>query len=105
VFWHNIDPTQANGQFCDRGSSYRSGIYTHGATQQAAAIKSRDTLAKSAGLPGPIVTEIEPASTFYVAEDYHQDSYKTNPSHYRRYRAGCGRDARLKALWGDKAGR
>ncbi len=104
VFWRNIDPTQADGQFCDRGSQYRTGIYTHGAAQQAAALASKQALAKAGTLPGPIVTEIKPATTFYEAEAYHQDFYKKDPGHYARYREGCGRDRRLKALWGAAAG-
>lgn len=99
-FWRNIDPTQKDGQFCDRGPMYRTGIYPHTPEQQRLAEASRDQLAATGKLPGPIVTEIKPASPFYRAEDYHQDFYKKDPAHYHRYRIGCGRDARLIELWG-----
>lgn len=104
AFWHNIDPTQANGQFCDHGNQYRTGIYPHDAAQRAAAEASLEALKKSGRLPGPIVTDIKDATPFYAAETYHQDFYLKKPEHYARYRAGCGRDARLKTLWGDTAG-
>ncbi|MCB9543790.1 MAG: peptide-methionine (S)-S-oxide reductase MsrA [Myxococcales bacterium] len=103
-FWHNIDPTQKNGQFCDRGPMYRTGIYTHDAEQARLAEASRKQLEASGRLPGPIVTEIKPATPFYRAEEYHQDFYQKEPQHYHRYRLGCGRDARLVELWGDQAG-
>ncbi len=102
VFWHNVDPTQANGQFCDRGDQYRTGIFTSDPEEKALAETSRTTAA--AALEAPIVTEILPSAVFWVAEAYHQDFYKKNPAHYNRYRQGCGRDARLQQLWGDKAG-
>ncbi len=104
VFWRNIDPTQKDRQFCDRGDQYRSGIYYHDETQKALAEKTRDAIAKSGRLPGPIVTEVDPATPFYRAEEYHQDFYKKQPQHYYRYRLGCGRDQRLTDLWGDEAG-
>ncbi len=104
VFWHNIDPTQADGQFCDHGDQYRTGIYAHSPEQKVAAEASKIALEASRVLPGRVVTEIEDASAFYAAEDYHQDFYLKNPGHYQRYRTGCGRDARLKKLWGEKAG-
>ena len=104
VFWHNIDPTAANRQFCDSGSQYRSGIFYHDESQKKAADVSRAALDKSKPFKGTIVTEITAATTFYAAEDYHQDYYLKNPVRYRFYRQGCGRDARLKELWGDKAG-
>ena len=104
VFWHNIDPTAANRQFCDSGSQYRSGIFYHDDTQKKAADASKAALDKSKPLKGAIVTEITAATTFYAAEEYHQDYYLKNPVRYRFYRQGCGRDARLKELWGDKAG-
>jgi peptide-methionine (S)-S-oxide reductase len=103
VFWLNIDPTQADGQFCDRGNQYRTGIYPHDAAQRAAAEASRDALGKSGKLTGAIVTHIKDATPFYAAETYHQDFYLKKPEHYARYRTGCGRDARLKQLWGDAA--
>ncbi len=102
VFWHNIDPTQADGQFCDRGEQYRTAIFTSDAAEIATAEASRAAIA--AQLSAPVVTPILPASTFWEAEDYHQNFYKTNPTHYSRYRTGCGRDRRLVELWGEAAG-
>ncbi|MEO8384531.1 MAG: peptide-methionine (S)-S-oxide reductase MsrA [Betaproteobacteria bacterium] len=104
VFWHNIDPTVKNRQFCDSGSQYRSGIFYLDDAQKKAADASKSALDKSKPFKDPIVTEITAATTFYAAEDYHQDYYMKNPVRYRFYRQGCGRDARLKELWGDKAG-
>ncbi len=99
IFWHNIDPLAEDRQFCDRGTQYRSGIYWHDATQQKAAKASLATVVKR--FDGKTVhTELKKATTFYPAEGYHQDFYKTNPAHYQRYRSGCGRDAQLKELWG-----
>lgn len=100
VFWRNIDPTVKDRQFCDSGSQYRSGIFYHDAAQKKAAESSRDSLKKSKPFAGDIVTEITMATEFYPAEDYHQDYYKKNPVRYNFYRSGCGRDARLKQLWG-----
>jgi peptide-methionine (S)-S-oxide reductase len=102
VFWHNVDPTQADGQFCDHGRQYRTAIYTHDAEQKRLAEESKKQVI--AKLQKPVVTEIVPASRFYPAEDYHQDFYKRNPVRYYTYRAGCGRDRRLKQLWGADAG-
>ena len=104
VFWHNIDPTVKNKQFCDSGSQYRSGIFYLNETQKKAADASKAALDKSKPFKDPIVTEITAATTFYPAEDYHQDYYVKNPVRYRLYRQGCGRDARLKEIWGSKAG-
>ena len=104
VFWHNIDPTVKNRQFCDSGSQYRSGIFYHGDVQKKAADASKGSLDKSKPFKEAIVTEITAATEFYAAEDYHQDYYVKNPVRYRFYRQGCGRDARLKELWGGKAG-
>ncbi len=103
VFWFNIDPLDAGGQFCDRGDMYLSGIFVRNDRQEAAAISSRDALVRSRRLPGRIVTEIMSLPTFYVAEEYHQDYYRKNPLQYRFYRIGCGRDARLQQLWGSDA--
>lgn len=100
VFWRNIDPTTPNAQFCDHGSQYRSGIFTHGEEQFRLAKESRARLERSKPFREPIVTEITPATTFYRAEEYHQDYYKKNPLRYKFYRSGCGRDARLEQLWG-----
>lgn len=105
VFWRNIDPTTPNRQFCDAGSQYRSGIFYHNDAQKKAADASKTALDKNKPFKAPIVSEITAATTFYAAEDYHQDYYLKNPVRYRYYRQGCGRDARLKELWGDKAGR
>jgi len=105
VFWHNIDPTTDKRQFCDAGDEYRTAIFFHGDKQKAAALASRDALAKSGVLHGaPIATEITAASTFWPAEDYHQDFYRKEELRYRLYRQGCGRDQRLYQLYGDKAG-
>ena len=100
VFWVNIDPTVKNAQFCDHGTQYRSGIFYLDDTQRKLADASKAALDKSRPFKAPIVTEITRASEFYVAEDYHQDYYKKNPVRYKLYRNGCGRDARLKELWG-----
>jgi peptide-methionine (S)-S-oxide reductase len=104
VFWHNIDPTAPARQFCDSGDQYRTAIFYHGDTQKQQAIVSRDALAKSGVLKGPIVTQIVAATPFYAAEQYHQDYYLKNELRYQIYRHGCGRDQRLKELYGDQAG-
>jgi peptide-methionine (S)-S-oxide reductase len=104
VFWHNIDPTVRDRQFCDIGSQYRSGIFVHDAEQRRLAEASKAALEKNKPFKAPIVTEVTDAMTFYPAEDYHQDYYQKNPIRYRYYRTGCGRDARLKELWGERAG-
>ena len=101
IFWRNIDPTVKDRQFCDWGSQYRTGIFYHDAEQETAARASKQELVSSKRFPR-VVTEITEASTFYVAEEYHQNYYKKNPGHYQRYRRGCGRDQRLHELWGDK---
>jgi peptide-methionine (S)-S-oxide reductase len=99
-FWKTIDPTQRDGQFCDRGAQYRSGIFFLDDAQKEVAQGSKAALEKSGKLPAPVVTEVTAATTFWVAEEYHQDFYKKEPSHYLRYRQGCGRDQRLLELWG-----
>lgn len=98
--WRHIDPTAKNQQFCDSGPQYRSGIYWKTPEQKKIAEASKDALEKSGVLKAPIQTEILAATTFWPAEDYHQDYAKKNPVRYRYYRSGCGRDARLKELWG-----
>jgi len=103
-FWHSIDPTTKDAQFCDHGSPYRTAIFVHDATQLKAAQASLAALQKSKPFKEPIVTEIVMAGPFYAAEDYHQDYYKKNPVRYQYYRTACGRDARLKQLWNDKSG-
>jgi len=100
VFWTNIDPTTPNRQFCDVGTQYRSAIYYHDEDQKKLAEKTKNDIEQR--LQHVSATEIEAASKFYPAEDYHQDFYKKNPEHYQRYRTGCGRDDRLEQLWGKK---
>ena len=102
-FWRTIDPTVKDRQFCDVGNPYRSAIFPIGEAQLKVAQASKAALEKSKPFPEPIVTEVTPASTFYAAEDYHQDYYKKNPVRYQYYRLSCGRDARVKALWGAQA--
>lgn len=104
VFWRNIDPFDAGGQFCDRGSSYRSEIFYHSDAQKRAAESSKAELADSPRFDRPIVTEVTEAGEFYPAEDYHQNYYEKNPLRYKYYRWGCGRDDRLEAIWGEQAG-
>jgi peptide-methionine (S)-S-oxide reductase len=99
-FWRNIDPTQANGQFCDHGSSYRSAIFVHDEAQRKVAEATRRALQASGRFKQPIVTEINGAGPFYQAEDYHQDYYRKNPNRYRFYKFGCGRAQRLEQIWG-----
>jgi len=105
IFWHNIDPTQGNGQFCDHGRQYRSGIFHHDAAQKRLAQESKRKLETTPQrFKQPIVTSIAPATRFWPAEEYHQDFYRKDPVRYQSYRAGCGRDRRLTELWG-KPGR
>ncbi|MBI3810983.1 MAG: peptide-methionine (S)-S-oxide reductase MsrA [Nitrospirae bacterium] len=99
IFWHNVDPTNANGQFCDYGDQYRSEIFYHNEEQKRLAERSKAVLEHSKPFKDPIVTRISPAATFYIAEEYHQDFYKKNPIRYKFYRYNCGRDARLNQLW------
>ena len=101
VFWTNIDPLDGGGQFCDRGSQYRTAIFFEGEKQRRTAEASKQRLTESGRLPGKIVTEITPLEAFYPAEGYHQDFYEKSPVRYTSYRAGCGRDRRLKELWGE----
>ncbi|MDQ3080625.1 MAG: peptide-methionine (S)-S-oxide reductase MsrA [Gemmatimonadota bacterium] len=100
VFWRNIDPLTPNRQFCDEGSQYRSAIFFHDAGQRRAAEASKRAL--DGRFRQPIVTEIVAATTFYPAETYHQDYYTKNPIRYKFYRSRCGRDDRLKEVWGKK---
>jgi peptide-methionine (S)-S-oxide reductase len=104
VFWVNVDPTVKDRQFCDAGTQYRTTIFYHDEAQRRAAEASKAALEKSKPFKAAIVTPIEMAGAFYPAEDYHQDYYQKNPVRYKFYRNSCGRDARLKELWGDKAG-
>ncbi len=100
VFWRNIDPTVKDRQFCDAGTQYRSAIFYHGDEQKRLAEASKKALEQSRRFPGPIYTEIVPATTFYPAEEYHQKYYLKNPVRYKYYKYNCGRDQRLKELWG-----
>jgi peptide-methionine (S)-S-oxide reductase len=100
VFWHNIDPTVKDRQFCDVGAQYRSAIFYHNEEQKRLAEASKKALEQTKRFPGPIYTEVVPATTFYPAEEYHQKYYQKNPIRYKYYRYGCGRDQRLKELWG-----
>ncbi len=104
IFWHNIDPTTRDRQFCDHGHQYRSAIFYHGEEQHRIALKSRALLEKNKPFRDAVVTEIVPAGDFYPAEEYHQHYYRKNPLRYSYYRASCGRDRRLKELWGSAAG-
>lgn len=100
VFWRNIDPLARDRQFCDGGTQYRSGIFFHDQNQRLLAQASKAKLAGSGRFKQAIVTEVTPASTFYPAEEYHQNYYEKNPLRYKYYRNGCGRDKRLQELWG-----
>jgi peptide-methionine (S)-S-oxide reductase len=104
VFWVNIDPTVKDQQFCDHGSQYRSAIFYHNAEQKRLAEASKRQLEKDKPFEGQIYTEITTATEFYPAEDYHQDFYMKHPLRYKFYRYSCGRDKRLRELWGDRAG-
>jgi peptide-methionine (S)-S-oxide reductase len=99
VFWHNVDPLDAGGQFCDRGSQYRSSVFFYDEQQRKLAEDSKQALEKS-GIQ-PIATQIVLAGEFYPAEDYHQNYYETNALKYRFYRFACGRDQRLTEVWGE----
>jgi peptide-methionine (S)-S-oxide reductase len=103
TFWVNVDPTVKDRQFCDSGTQYRTSIFYSDEAQRKAAEASKAALEKSKPFKEAIVTPIVMAGAFYPAEEYHQDYYKKNPVRYQIYRSGCGRDARLKQLWGDRA--
>lgn len=100
IFWRNVDPLDEHGQFCDKGSQYRAAIFTHDEAQKKAAETSKENVQKMFGQK--VATLIFPASVFYPAEEYHQQYYIKNPERYKRYRNGCGRDADLRQLWGNK---
>jgi peptide-methionine (S)-S-oxide reductase len=102
AFWHSVDPTDAGGQFCDRGESYQTAIFFHDEGQRRAAEASKAAAQEALG-GETIVTPIEAAGPFYPAEDYHQGYYEKNPLRYRYYRWGCGRDARIEQVWGERA--
>ena len=100
VFWHNINPTQADGQFHDIGLSYQAAVYYGNAGEKKLAEASKEKLAKSGRFDQPIVTEILPAKPFYPAEDYHQKYYQKNPAAYEAYHIGSGRVSYLAKIWG-----
>lgn len=100
-YWRTVDPTDPNGQFCDKGSSYRTAIFASPEQLEAAKF-SKEEIKQAKSFADPIVTPIVAAATFYDAEDYHQNYYKKNKIRYKFYRNGCGRDKRLEQLWGDK---
>ena len=102
LFWRNVDPLTSNAQFCDIGSQYRSAIFYHDAEQKRLAEASKAAIEASHRFKQPIVTQIVPASTFYRAEEYHQNYHEKNPVRYRFYKYNCGRDQRLRELWGEK---
>jgi len=102
VYWHNVDPFDGSGQFCDRGSQYRPAIFAHTARQRRLARQSKQTV--TTRFDQEIVVEIQPLDAFYAAETYHQNYYKKNPVDYKSYRQGCRRDARLREIWGETAG-
>ncbi|HEX5131362.1 MAG TPA: peptide-methionine (S)-S-oxide reductase MsrA [Candidatus Krumholzibacteria bacterium] len=101
VYWHNIDPTAGDHQFCDWGPQYRPVIFYHDDEQKRLAEASRAEVEEKFGT---VAVKIEPAGDFWPAEEYHQDFYMKEPDHYSRYRKGCGRDKRLEELWGKAAG-
>ena len=103
IFWRSVDPTDAGGQFCDRGHSYTTAVYAKTPEQLAKAKASKAALEKSGKLKKPIATPIEEAGEFWPAEGYHQDYHNKNPIRYKIYRLGCGRDARVREIWGDEA--
>lgn len=96
IFWNNIDPLDDGGQFCDKGSQYRAGIFTYDDEQKKFAEESKESMSKKLGKP--IATVIKTASAFYPAEDYHQEFYIKSKDRYKRYKSGCGRDERLDEL-------
>ena len=102
VFWRNVDPFDGGGQFCDRGDSYRTGIFYR--TREEARLARRSAREVRERFGRPVATEIAELEHFYAAEDYHQNYYARNPIRYTFYRSACGRDARLREIWGDEAG-
>jgi len=104
LFWRQIDPTDSGGQFVDRGEPYHTSIFYHGEEQKQKAEFTKKELAASGRFDKPIATKIMPAEAFYPAEEYHQDFYKKNPSHYQHYRRGSGRDAFVKNHWRQEQG-
>ncbi len=101
AFWHSVDPTDGGGQFCDRGQSYQTAIFVADDEERRLAVASKEAAEESLGKT--IVTPVEAAAPFFPAEDHHQDFYEKSPLRYRYYRYACGRDQRVKELWGDRA--
>ncbi|MGH8614547.1 MAG: peptide-methionine (S)-S-oxide reductase MsrA [Gammaproteobacteria bacterium] len=101
VFWRNVDPTRNDGQFCDQGFQYRPAIFYHNEQQRRLADQSKKKIEAIKTFPETVVTPVVPATAFYPAEADHQDYYRKNPLRYKFYRSGCGRDKRLRELWGD----
>ncbi|MGH8602809.1 MAG: peptide-methionine (S)-S-oxide reductase MsrA [Gammaproteobacteria bacterium] len=101
VFWHSVDPTRNDGQFCDQGFQYRPAIFYHNEQQRRLADQSKKKIEATKTFPETVVTPVVPATAFYPAEAYHQDYYRKNPLRYKFYRSGCGRDKGLRELWGD----
>ncbi|MFB6229588.1 MAG: peptide-methionine (S)-S-oxide reductase MsrA [Salinibacter sp.] len=102
VYWHNVDPFDGSGQFCDRGSQYRPALFAHTARQRRLASQSKQTVATR--FDQNIAVQVQSLDAFYAAETYHQNYYKKNPVDYKSYRQACGRDARLREIWGEAAG-
>ena len=98
-YFHHVDPTDADGQFCDKGESYRTAVFVANDAEREIAEAEVETIGQSGVLDAPVVTRIVDAATFWPAETYHQDYYKKNPLKYRYYRTACGRDARVKQVW------
>jgi peptide-methionine (S)-S-oxide reductase len=101
AFWHSVDPTDPDGQFCDRGESYRTAVFV--ADEEERRLAETSKRAAEATLGKPVVTTIAAAGPFFPAEDYHQDYYKKNPMQYHYYRWACGRNKRIEQLWGEQA--
>lgn len=101
VYWRNVDPFDQGGQFCDRGDQYRTAVFYHNGEQRRLALAGKRDLERQFG-GREIATEVEPLEAFYPAEEYHQDYYRKNPIRYKFYRTGCGRDRRLREVWGDE---
>lgn len=102
-YFHHVDPTDAAGQFCDKGESYRTAIFVANADEREVAEAEIEAIDQSGVLPVPVVTNVVDAMTFWPAETYHQDYYKKNPLKYRYYRTACGRDSRVKQIWAKEA--
>ena len=103
VYWRNVDPVDARGQFCDKGEPYKTAIFVSDDEQRRLAVASKAALERSGRFDMPVTVTIEPARSFWAAEDYHQDYYLKNPAKYKFYRWNCGRDARLEQVWGAAA--